>query len=130
MVRPPLSRLEHARGERLGMLLREARGPRSMAEIAAASGVPIETLRKIETGRIATPAFFTVAALVAALAMALDDVVRQSSDPRSDGRTRPLARGRRPRPAPPSLAPPSRAAGARPSRLPRRPNGPRWRRAS
>src|SRR5258707_1145185 len=67
MVRPPLSRLEHERGQRLGMLLREARGPRSMAEIAAVSGVPAETLRKIETGRIATPAFFTVAALAGAL---------------------------------------------------------------
>jgi Helix-turn-helix domain len=53
---------KRARGERLGMLLRQARGSRSMAEIAAASGVPVETLREIETGRIATPAFFTVAA--------------------------------------------------------------------
>jgi hypothetical protein len=44
------------------MLLRQARGSRSMAEIAAASGVPVETPREIETGRIATPAFFTVAA--------------------------------------------------------------------
>jgi len=52
-----------------------------MSEVAAASGVPIETLRKIETGRIATPAFFTVAALAAALAIPLDDVVRQSADP-------------------------------------------------
>jgi transcriptional regulator with XRE-family HTH domain len=77
MVRPPLSHLEHARGERLGTLLREARGTRSMAEIAAVSGVPAETLRKIETGRIATPAFFTVAALAAALGLALEDVVRQ-----------------------------------------------------
>ena len=69
MVRPPLSHYEHARGERLGTLLREARGTRSMAEIAAVSGVPAETLRKIETGRIATPAFFTVAALAAALGL-------------------------------------------------------------
>jgi transcriptional regulator with XRE-family HTH domain len=74
MVRPPLSPQERARGERLGRLLRAARGRRSMAEVAAASGVPIETLRKIETGRIATPAFFTVAALAAALAIPLDDV--------------------------------------------------------
>ena len=42
---------------------------------------PTETLRKIETGRIATPAFFTVAALAAALAIPLEEVVRQSSDP-------------------------------------------------
>lgn len=75
MVRPPLSPEERARGERLGMLLRAARGPRSMTEVAAASGVPVETLRKIETGRIATPAFFTVAALAAAVGLALDDVV-------------------------------------------------------
>ena len=81
MVRPPLSHYEHARGEQLGMLLREARGTRSMAEIAAVSGVPAETLRKIETGRIATPAFFTVAALAAALGLALEDVVRQCAQP-------------------------------------------------
>jgi hypothetical protein len=46
-----------------------------MTEVAAASGVPVETLRKIETGRIATPAFFTVAALAASVGLALDDVV-------------------------------------------------------
>ena len=81
MVRPPLSRHEHARGERLGLLLREARGPRSMAEIAAASGVPAETLRKIETGRIATPAFFTVAALAVALGLRLDEIARACAEP-------------------------------------------------
>jgi len=75
MVRPPLSPEERARGERLGMLLRQARGPRSMTEVAAASGVPVETLRKIETGRIATPAFFTVAALAASVGLPLEDVV-------------------------------------------------------
>jgi transcriptional regulator with XRE-family HTH domain len=81
MVRPPLSRLEHARGERLGLLLREARGPRSLTEIAACSGVPAETLRKIETGRIATPAFFTVAALAAALGLSLEEIVRACAEP-------------------------------------------------
>jgi hypothetical protein len=75
MVRPPLSPEERARGERLGMLLREARGPRSMTEVAAVSGVPVETLRKIETGRIATPAFFTVAALAASVGLSLEQVV-------------------------------------------------------
>jgi transcriptional regulator with XRE-family HTH domain len=80
MVRPPLSPEERARGERLGMLLRGARGSRSMTEIAAASGVPVETLRKIETGRIATPAFFTVAALAASVGLALEDVVAFCAD--------------------------------------------------
>jgi transcriptional regulator with XRE-family HTH domain len=74
MVRPPLTPGERMRGERLGMLLREARGHRSMAEVAAASGVPLETLRKIETGRIATPAFFTVVALAGAVGLSLDQI--------------------------------------------------------
>jgi transcriptional regulator with XRE-family HTH domain len=80
MVRPPLSPEERARGERLGMLLREARGSRSMTEIAAASGIPVETLRKIETGRIATPAFFTVAALATSVGLSLEDVVAYCAD--------------------------------------------------
>ena len=80
MVRPPLSKEERARGERLGMLLREARGSRSMTEIAAASGIPVETLRKIETGRIATPAFFTVAALAASVGLSLEDMVAYCTD--------------------------------------------------
>jgi hypothetical protein len=46
-----------------------------MTEIAVSSGVPVETLRKIETGRIATPAFFTVAALAAAVGLSLEEVV-------------------------------------------------------
>jgi transcriptional regulator with XRE-family HTH domain len=85
MVRPPLSQVEHARGARLGTLLREARGTRSMAEIAAASGVPAETLRKIETGRIATPAFFTVAALAGALGLSLEDIARRCAPPAAAG---------------------------------------------
>ncbi|MGI8664550.1 MAG: helix-turn-helix domain-containing protein [Jatrophihabitans sp.] len=71
MVRPPLSPAERARGHRLGAALRQARGDRSMVEIASASGIPVETLRKIETGRIATPAFFTVAALGSTLGLDL-----------------------------------------------------------
>ena len=63
------------------MLLREARGPRSMAEVAAVSGVPAETLRKIETGRIATPAFFTVAALAGALGLSLEEIVQACAEP-------------------------------------------------
>jgi len=79
MVRPPLTPGERMRGERLGLLLRQARGQRSMAEVAAASGVPVETLRKIETGRIPMPAFFTVAALAAALGLSLEQIARHCS---------------------------------------------------
>jgi len=71
MVRPMLSPAERERGRRLGAALREARGERSMVEVAAAAAVPVETLRKIETGRIATPAFFTIAAVADALGLEL-----------------------------------------------------------
>ncbi|WP_128434163.1 helix-turn-helix domain-containing protein [Streptomyces cyaneus] len=74
MVRTPLTPEERERGERLGRLLREARGGRSMAEIAANAGVSAETLRKIETGRAPTPAFFTVAALAHALGLSMDEL--------------------------------------------------------
>jgi len=72
MVRPPLSPEERARGEQLGNLLRRARGERGLAEVAERAGVPVETLRKIESGRVPTPAFFTVAALATALDLSLD----------------------------------------------------------
>ncbi|POX41367.1 transcriptional regulator, partial [Streptomyces sp. Ru73] len=54
MVRTPLTPWERERGERLGALLRAARGDRSMVEVAAAAGVSAETLRKVETGRAPT----------------------------------------------------------------------------
>jgi transcriptional regulator with XRE-family HTH domain len=72
MVRPMLSPQERERGRLLGARLRQARGYRSMVDVAAEARIPVETLRKIETGRIATPAFFTVAALAHALNLAID----------------------------------------------------------
>jgi cytoskeletal protein RodZ len=74
MNRPILSPAERARGRRLGAALRQARGDRSMVDVAAATGIPVESLRKIETGRIATPAFFTVVTLCSALGLDPADV--------------------------------------------------------
>jgi transcriptional regulator with XRE-family HTH domain len=45
-----------------------------MVEVAAAAGVPVETLRKIEAGRVPTPAFFTVVALAGALDLPVDQL--------------------------------------------------------
>ncbi|QGK70014.1 helix-turn-helix domain-containing protein [Allosaccharopolyspora coralli] len=75
MVRVPLTRHERDRGLRLGALLRDARGTRSIVDVAAHSGISAETLRKIETGRIPTPALFTVAALAHTLDQSLDALV-------------------------------------------------------
>ena len=52
-----------------------------MVEVAAVSGVPIETLRKIETGRIVTPAFFTVAALARVLDVPLETLAPTEQPP-------------------------------------------------
>ncbi|MDF3290197.1 helix-turn-helix domain-containing protein [Streptomyces silvisoli] len=85
MVRVPLSPQERQRGERFGLLLRQARGDRSMVDVAAAAGVSAETLRKIETGRAPTPAFFTVAALAHALNLSLDDLAAACAEDAEGG---------------------------------------------
>ncbi|MDV7242999.1 MULTISPECIES: helix-turn-helix transcriptional regulator [Rhodococcus] len=74
MVRVPLTAEELERGQRLGELLRATRGDRSMVTVALDAGISAETLRKIETGRIATPAFFTIAAVARVLGLSLDEV--------------------------------------------------------
>jgi transcriptional regulator with XRE-family HTH domain len=74
MVRLPLSPSELERGKRLGALLRGARAERSMVDVAVEAGISPETLRKIETGRVATPSFSTIAAIVTVLGLSLDEV--------------------------------------------------------
>ncbi|MBB4958802.1 helix-turn-helix transcriptional regulator [Micromonospora polyrhachis] len=74
MVRLPLTPAEVERGQRLGALLRRARGERSMLVTALDAGVSPETLRKIESGRVATPAFPTIAAIADVLGLSLDAV--------------------------------------------------------
>ncbi|HYS41609.1 MAG TPA: helix-turn-helix transcriptional regulator [Pseudonocardiaceae bacterium] len=74
MVRPPLSTAERERGFRLGSALRAARGDRTSVDIAARAGVSVEALRKIEHGRVPTPAFFTVVAIAEAVGLSLDEL--------------------------------------------------------
>ena len=74
MVRLPLTPADVERGRRLGALLRRARGERPMLETALEAGVSPETLRKIESGRVATPAFPTIAAIAGVLGLSLDAV--------------------------------------------------------
>jgi transcriptional regulator with XRE-family HTH domain len=74
MVREPLTEEELARGRRIGAVLRAARGPRTLDVVARDAGISTETLRKIETGRIPTPAFVTVAALAGELGLSLDEL--------------------------------------------------------
>jgi transcriptional regulator with XRE-family HTH domain len=53
-----------------------------MVTIAAKAGISVETLRKIESGRIPTPAFFTVAALAGVLGVSLDELAQVDAVPR------------------------------------------------
>ena len=84
MVRLPLTAAEIERGQRLGALLRRARGDRSMLTTALDAGISPETLRKIESGRVATPAFSTVAAVAAVLGLSLDTLWAEVDRPTAD----------------------------------------------
>lgn len=87
MVRLPLTPADVERGQRLGALLRRARGERSILETALDADISPETLRKIESGRAATPAFPTIAAIADVLGLSLDAVWAEVS---------PSARGNEP----------------------------------
>jgi transcriptional regulator with XRE-family HTH domain len=93
MVRTPHSAAEVERGQRLGALLRQARGERSMLYTALEARVSPETLRKIESGRVATPAFSTIAAIADVLGLSLDSVWAQINQPKRGVETRTSARG-------------------------------------
>jgi transcriptional regulator with XRE-family HTH domain len=77
MVRTPLSVGERERGAQLGRTLQLARQRRSAADVATAAGISLDTLRKIEQGVIATPAFFTVAALARVLDLDLNQLAKE-----------------------------------------------------
>ncbi|MCK0118314.1 helix-turn-helix domain-containing protein [Isoptericola sp. S6320L] len=93
MVRLPLTPEDVERGRRLGAVLRHARADRSMLQTALDAGVSPETLRKIETGRVATPAFSTIAAIADVLGLSLDEVwaevtrAERDAEPAGTGRS-------------------------------------------
>jgi len=74
MVRRPLTPEQIDAGRRLGAVLRDARSGRSPVEVSLAAGISPETLRKIETGRLPTPAFGTVVALSEVLGVPLEEL--------------------------------------------------------
>ncbi|WP_330230081.1 helix-turn-helix domain-containing protein [Nocardia sp. NBC_00508] len=74
MVRLPLTPAQIDAGRRLGAALRSARADRDLGDVAQAAGISPETLRKIETGRLPSPAFGTVVSLSQVLALPLDDL--------------------------------------------------------
>lgn len=85
MVRLPHTAEDVERGERLGALVRRARGENSMLHTALAAGVSPETLRKIESGRVATPSFTTIAAIAGVLGVSLDALWAELTVPAEGG---------------------------------------------
>ncbi len=63
-----------------------------MLDTALDAGVSPETLRKIESGRVATPAFPTIAAIADVLGLSLDEVWAEINQ--SDGEAEPAGVGR------------------------------------
>ncbi|GAB2696859.1 helix-turn-helix transcriptional regulator [Nocardia thraciensis] len=74
MVRLPLTPAQVEAGRRLGSRLRAARAERDLAVVARAAGISPETLRKIESGRLPSPAFGTVVGLSRALDVPLQEL--------------------------------------------------------
>ena len=80
MVRVPLTPAEVRRGRDLGAALREARGSRTMVDVASRAAISVETLRKIETGRSPSPEFFTILRICSALGITMDELSPYSVD--------------------------------------------------
>jgi transcriptional regulator with XRE-family HTH domain len=74
MGRRQITSQQRAEGQRLAASLRDARKrlPTAQTELAANSGVSIDTIRAVEGNRVASPSFFTVARLARELGVTLD----------------------------------------------------------
>jgi transcriptional regulator with XRE-family HTH domain len=89
MARKAASAEEREHGRWLGALIaaqRQERG-RSAPDLARESLVAIDTVRSLEGGRVATPAFLTIARLADALGLSLDELhARAKQSAGSNGR--------------------------------------------
>lgn len=80
MTRRELSLQERAYGVRLGKALAAAREQRGISggELSRQSGVSLDAIRSVESGRVASPGFGLVAALARALEVSLDELARRA----------------------------------------------------
>jgi transcriptional regulator with XRE-family HTH domain len=85
MARKMTSAGDREHGRQLGVFIaaqRQGQG-RSAPDLARESSVAIDTVRSLENGRVATPAFLTIARLADALGLSLDELharAQQSAD--------------------------------------------------
>ena len=78
MPRTKINNLERKQGAGLGLALQTERTAKrkTQDQVASKSGVPVDTLRRIEQGHVANPGVFTVAAIAAALDRSLNYFVK------------------------------------------------------
>lgn len=83
MSRPVLTPTQRAEGQKLAESLRAARKRRKAAqtELAALSGISVDTIRKMERNGITMPSFFTVARLARHLDVTLDALATDALGP-------------------------------------------------
>lgn len=81
MGRRAVSAEERAHGRRVGAILaaERRRVDWSAEEVARVAEISSDTVRSLETGRIAVPGFLTVARIASVLSVSLDDLHRQAS---------------------------------------------------
>ncbi|MEH3140258.1 MAG: helix-turn-helix transcriptional regulator [Mycobacterium kyogaense] len=86
-MRRKLGGFEVSHGRQIGAALAQARARANLSasEIARASSVSLDAIRSVETGRVPTPGFLTVARLAGALGISLDDLHSQASASAVDG---------------------------------------------
>ena len=79
---------QQRKGRALGVRLSAMRGAITQADLADRAGMSLDTLRKIELGKVAGPNFFTIGQIVAAAGGRLDSLwaeVRQDAAAREKG---------------------------------------------
>jgi transcriptional regulator with XRE-family HTH domain len=105
MSRVKASNEERAFGRAVGHLIAASRRGKEMSggELARASGVSVDAIRSIETGRVGSPGFFTLSRLTRELGLSLD-ALAQEADPRPAhyGAPTKLWKAKTPKPATPS----------------------------
>jgi transcriptional regulator with XRE-family HTH domain len=76
MPRPKLSAADRAIGGAVGSVLAHGRRQRGLSsqDLSVSCGVSVDTIRSIETGRVASPGLFVVARMAFALGLSMDEV--------------------------------------------------------
>lgn len=75
MPRPQLTPRQKQLGRALGAEIQRRRGSASAASLAVASGINLDTWRRVEQGEVAAPGLFLVADMARALRVTLDELV-------------------------------------------------------